>query len=135
MSEGHCLVCLEPFPCSCSKVALKRGARIRVRTDRLPMGQRVRGADTHVEVLLEDGTVLPFPDVESVFWLVDGRSGYASAHFVAHGVELDVEGENPGRVAAVDTLLRIKDMKIRELETQIEHLRVELRERLEAYDR
>jgi len=122
-----------------TELKLKEGARIRIRTDRLPGGQRVRGQDVRVELVQEDGTVVPIPGMMSVFWAVDSRGSYATAHFVATGVELDVEAVEANAAQAVvwerDAFKRLFNSEIDKtarLYERIEQLEAQLREILYA---
>jgi hypothetical protein len=75
-------------------LTLRKGMRVRIRTDaeKLKPHHRAKGQDTHVSVILDDGTEVALTNVRNATWWVDGRSDYVCAALVVDNVELDTEG-------------------------------------------
>jgi len=79
---------------SCGEFYLpKKPHHVRIRTlsfgedhRRLPMGQ-----DTIVEVVFEDGSYEPIPNVVGAQWSVSARTGECQAILVVRNLEIDVE--------------------------------------------
>jgi hypothetical protein len=101
-------------------ISLKNWDRIRIRTQKdFPLELRPRGQDTVVEIVHADGTTTPIPDLVSAFWHVDSRTHYATAHFVARGVVVDVEGTEPGVLEAMQLEIASLKRQIAELEIAV----------------
>jgi hypothetical protein len=68
-----------------------RGKRVRVRSSEVPLGQRVKGQDVHLSLVLDDGREVGLPVAMWVHWRVDSRSGYSTLVVEFGDAEIDVE--------------------------------------------
>jgi hypothetical protein len=114
---------VELLPSGEVKMKVRKGTRFRIRTQKpgFPEGQRLRGQDTQIELLLEDGTVVSCPNITSATWRVDSRGSYCQGTFIIDGVEMDVEG-------VAEDALRFRDEEIASLKKQVADLEKKLRD-------
>ena len=69
-----------------------RVQKVRIRTERLPGRQRVKGQETSVFAVDENGNEHFLENVVSASWNVQSRTGYCEATLKLHNAEVDIEG-------------------------------------------
>jgi hypothetical protein len=106
---------------------VKRGQRFRIDTLRdsatgsAASGSRLIGSDVRVFLVMDDGSEVFCPNVESASWRVDSRHGKCRGTFVVADVEVDVEG-------VAEDALRFRDEENSALKARIAELERTIRD-------